>query len=283
MSTAFYSIIQFCPNAARQEVVNVGVVLFDTKTGYVDVKLTASVDRIRQFFGNGVLDAKQLKVLGESVRLLLEREKQLLSSPDSFRTLTERQANELRFTTPRRIALGHKANLLEAVYRRFVEDHRQQSKAGGVKEKVRHELRKPEVARRVRQSVEVAVRRSPQPVRAPFAYQNGVFNLIQPTTFNADDAAGLWKLTGGLQLEGKLLHETDHPEYGPLGLIVVGEVKGAKRREAERFVTEELGQQNVAYYPVERLQELVEEIRRNAKVISPASTAGLPEEASQSS
>lgn len=121
MSTAFYSLIQFCPDAARQEAVNVGVVLFDTASGYVGVKFTPSVDRLRKFFGNGVIDAEQLKLLGESVRLLIDREKSLFASVDHFRTLTERQANEVRFTPPRMVALGHPQSVLEAVFQRLVD------------------------------------------------------------------------------------------------------------------------------------------------------------------
>ncbi len=119
MSTGFYSVIQFCPDAARQEAVNVGVVLFDTHTGYVGVKFTPTVERIRKFFGN-VIDTAQLKVLGESVQQMFEREKQLLASADSFRALGERQANELRFTPPRKIAFGHPQTVLEAIYQRLV-------------------------------------------------------------------------------------------------------------------------------------------------------------------
>lgn len=268
MSTAYYSVIQFCPDAARQEAVNVGVVLFDPKTGYVGVKFTPTLDRIHKFFGKGTLDAGQLKVLGESVQLLLRREKALLASPDTFATLAGRQANELRFTPPRKIALGHPQNVLDAVYQRLVDASLPAREGQSLKARLRREFDTPDLSRRVRRSVEVSVPRYPQPISAPFGYQNGVFNLIQPATFLADNPSELLKRTGGLHLEGELLRETDHPEFGRLGLVVVGEVKGSKRREAEQFVAEQLGQDQVAFSPVERLGDLLDEIRRNAKVIS---------------
>ncbi len=95
-----------------------GVVLFDTHTGYVDVKFTPTAERVRKFFGN-VIDSTQLKVLGESVQRMFERDKQLLASADGFRAYGERQANELRFTPPRKIALGHPQTMLEAMYLRL--------------------------------------------------------------------------------------------------------------------------------------------------------------------
>jgi Protein of unknown function (DUF3037) len=266
MNTAFYSVIQFCPDAARQEAVNVGVVLFDTHTGYVGVKFSPTAERVRKFFGH-VIDATQLKVLGESVQRMFDLDKQLLASADNFRALGERQANELRFTPPRKIALGHPQTVLETVYRRLVETRDTKSKGGRLASQLRDEFGKPDMTRRVRRAVEVSVDRYPQPIRAPFGYQNGVFNLIQPVTFQSDDAAQLLRQTGGLHLEGELLRETEHPEFGQLGLVVVGEVKGDKKREVERFISEKLSEEAVTFYPVSRLNDLFDEIRRNGKVI----------------
>lgn len=274
MNTAFYSVIQFCPDAARHEAVNVGVVLFDTKTGYVGVKFTQTLDRIQKFFGKGILDAGRLKVMGESVQLLAKREKELFKSPDSFRTLIERQTNEMRFTQPRKIALGHPQNVLEGVYLRLVEGPQRRTPGNRLESKLRREFDTPEFTRRVRRSVEVTVDHYPQPIRAPFGYQNGVFNLIQPATFQADDASDLLRRTGGFHLEGELLRETTHPDYGPLGLVVVGQVKGAKRREAEQFISERLAQEEVTFYSIERLGELLDDIRRNAKLIVPPTASG---------
>lgn len=276
MNTAFYSVIQFCPDAARQEAVNVGVVLFDTHTGYVGVKFTPTVERIRKFFGN-VIDAVQLKVLGESVQQFLERDKTLFVSADAFRAHSERQANELRFTPPRKIALGHPQTVLESVFRRLVEAPQKKPKTS-LESVLRAEFDKPEFNRRVRRSVEVPGADGAPPIRAPFGYQNGVFNLIQPTTFQANDASELWKRTGGLHLEGKQLRTTEHPEFGQLGLVVVGDVKGEKHGDVERFIADKLNEEGVVFYPVSRLNELLDEIRRNAKVISPASPTRLLDE-----
>jgi hypothetical protein len=149
--------------------------------------------------------------------------------------------------------------------------------------RLRREFDAPDLRPRVQRTVEVAVARYPQPIRAPFGYQNGVFNLIQPTTFQADDPLELLRRTGGLHLEGELLRETEHPRYGRLGLVVVGEVKGSKRREAEQFIAEQLGQDQVAFYPVERIGDLLNEIRRNAKVISLPSVQQFMEEVGETS
>lgn len=64
MASGFYSIVQFMPNAERQEGVNVGVLLLETGGGHFNFILTRPVRRIRAMFR----DVSVTDVISASVR-----------------------------------------------------------------------------------------------------------------------------------------------------------------------------------------------------------------------
>jgi hypothetical protein len=46
-TTGYYSLIQYCPDAAREEAANVGVVLFCPEVDYLEARTVSGNDRIR--------------------------------------------------------------------------------------------------------------------------------------------------------------------------------------------------------------------------------------------
>lgn len=51
-SSAYFSIIQYCPSLARQEAVNIGILLFSPKHNYLRVKFTQDNSRVERLFKN---------------------------------------------------------------------------------------------------------------------------------------------------------------------------------------------------------------------------------------
>ena len=47
----YYSLVQFCPDVARLEAVNVGVLVFCPQSGFLEIKLTEDDDRVAKMFG----------------------------------------------------------------------------------------------------------------------------------------------------------------------------------------------------------------------------------------
>lgn len=47
----YYSLVQYCPDVARQEAANVGVVLFCPELSFLEARLASSNHRLRRFFG----------------------------------------------------------------------------------------------------------------------------------------------------------------------------------------------------------------------------------------
>ena len=57
----YYSLIQFCPDASRQETVNLGVLLFCPASGFLDAKTSSNTRRAEKLVGRRQLARKALK------------------------------------------------------------------------------------------------------------------------------------------------------------------------------------------------------------------------------
>jgi Protein of unknown function (DUF3037) len=81
-----YSIVQYCPDLARRETVNIGVVLLVPERGFLQTRMVADNERVRHFFGNTGDDAKLLNDFKKSFAARIEAEHE---SPRSkrFRSL----------------------------------------------------------------------------------------------------------------------------------------------------------------------------------------------------
>ena len=62
----YYSLVQYCPDVARQEAANVGVVLFCPELAFLEARLASSNHRIRRFFGE---EADQYRHPGQAAGL----------------------------------------------------------------------------------------------------------------------------------------------------------------------------------------------------------------------
>lgn len=61
-----YSIVQYCPDLARRETVNIGVVLLVPDRAFLQTRMVADNERVRHFFGTTGDDAKLLSEIGRA-------------------------------------------------------------------------------------------------------------------------------------------------------------------------------------------------------------------------
>jgi hypothetical protein len=118
--TGYYSLIQYCPDAAREEAANVGVVLFCPETGFLEARTASGNDRIRRFFQPVDPDWERIKAMKLSI------ERRLRVDRDQFRDLAalERfaatRANAMRLTKPKAVAVEDPAAELNRLFERLV-------------------------------------------------------------------------------------------------------------------------------------------------------------------
>src|SRR5271168_3906038 len=110
----YYSLIQFCPDPSRLEGINIGVLVYSSETGSLEVRLTHSNQRIRRVFGQQDWDF--LDRARESVQSRLHSER--------FETVTDleshisKRANVVQLTPLRPLKFGEITEEVSALYRR---------------------------------------------------------------------------------------------------------------------------------------------------------------------
>ena len=103
----------------------------------------------------------------------------------------------------------------------------------------------------------------PKPFKAPFAFQNGKLNLIEPMEFEGLSASTVFSRASVHAVEEQFLAEYPEPRHGKLGLIVVGKF-GVEQHEEQKKVRIVFEKHNVQMHTFDGLGELIEEIRRDA-------------------
>jgi hypothetical protein len=261
----FYSLIQYCPDLSRLEAANVGVVLFCPEPHFIRARTTRSNQRIRRFFGSEDRDWEQINVLKLAV------EERLAVEGEHFRTLEDLErfiatrGNEIQLTQPRPVKVFDPEQDLELLFQRLVGGPARRKAVETVVQVLEKSLGQESVAPFVQRDVTVAVRAFHRPLKVPFGYQNGRFNLIQPASFEEATLSNTITRACRFAVEGRSLY--DHPDErrGPLQLVVVGQFR-PEQAEAKAVVDDILKENRVRLYTLAEVPSLIDEIRSTGKV-----------------
>lgn len=274
MTTGYYSLIQFCPDPVRAEVVNIGVLLFCPAVGYLDLKLAPSAQRIRRAFGQGACDAAGFNAARTAI------EKQVRGASGRWRELAELeqfaaiQGNAIRLAPPRQRLVREPVAELHQLFERLVGSTPRRKK-GDVREVLDREFEAPVYEGLVRPNVEVVVPAIRRAVTLPYGYQNGRFNLIRPVRFTADSTQNLVNTVGGITFEGRELYENPSAQFGPLQLVVVAQFLRGQDDISGR-VADQLRQNHVRLYRFDDIRRLFDDIQRTAKPLDQTAFTPVP-------
>jgi DUF3037 family protein len=116
MYSGYYSLIQWCPNRARAEVVNVGVLVLCPHLGVLDVKLTTDYRRVEHIFGP--VDTTRLHV---TLRGFEHKLRTLsIQSVRELERFALCQGNDLQVTASRALSMLHPSSELELLFEELV-------------------------------------------------------------------------------------------------------------------------------------------------------------------
>lgn len=96
----YYSIVQYCPDLARRETVNIGVVLFVPERAFLQARMVADNERVRHFFGTTGNDAKLLSDFKKSFSSRIEAEHGRVTTLDAFQKFIDTRGNQIQLTEP---------------------------------------------------------------------------------------------------------------------------------------------------------------------------------------
>lgn len=265
----YYSLVQFCPDASRLEGVNIGVVLYSPSEKRLQVRITRSNQRIRKFFGNqswAFVNRAKASILNQL------RSLQFLAVED-LQAYISKRANAIQLTPLRSIQVIDLEADARDLYERLVGQdpvERRHRINGFLTEK----FMEAGVVDLVRKSVSIEIPDMKHPIRVPYGYQNGRFNLISPVQFDPDQETLLAKI-GKSAIEGKVLFERPDPILGGLHLVVVANFSGGIESATREFVRKTFLDHNVALHTFEDLGPLVDDIKRSAAAHSGQVGGGL--------
>jgi hypothetical protein len=181
-----YSLIQFCPDAARLELANIGVALFCAEQKFFGVKLSNEHRRITQMFGRGDLDLARLRTGKEALEERLLDSKRPIRNIEDLNRLASLQVNQIRMTTfmPCRVTLSPNEDLSRLFDELVGTTHGLPSKDKKLFPTLESLFTRLESEGRAELNYSTKLPVFGQEFKVPFAYRNGVLNLVKPKSFS---------------------------------------------------------------------------------------------------
>lgn len=222
MARGFYSVVQYCPDRFRAEAVNVGLVLLCVDPHALRVKMTKNYDRVRRLFRIGKPDLTNLKVSTQGLTTRIENSSDELRAPEDLAAFAASRANDLRLTEPRLAKLDDVEDDLERLFAELVEQHStvalaEASPAEVLPPKLAEVFYRLQQARKIWQPGTITVPVYKRKLDIPYAYKNGVVNLVKPHVFPATKRAETQ--AAELAINGDLIQ--NHPVDGEKQQLIV--------------------------------------------------------------
>ncbi len=254
----YYSLLQFTPDLSRHEFVNIGVLVYSPRSQSLRVRFVDSNRRITQVFGKQ--DTAFLTNLKESFQNRLARE--FFEDKQSLESFMSKRANAIQLTALQPLSITNLDADVSMLFGKLVEGAKERRRKR-IDRFLGERLNEAGVAQLVQKSVTVHFPFFDEPIRAPFGYQNGRFNLISPVSFK-DDLSDVTSKAGRRALEGKILF--DHPDagLGNLCLNVVGKFPDNFEDTVKAMIRNVLADNNVKFYDFSDLSQLIGDIKSAA-------------------
>jgi hypothetical protein len=239
MAKGFYSLVQYCPNRFRAEAVNIGLVLVCAEPHAVRVRMTDRFDRVRRLFSMDKSELKDLKFFSDSLQSRIEYSRDQFHSADDLLSFAAARANDIRMTEPRLAKLTD----IDQDFGRLYADLVDAEKTPGHRLKESPTLLPPELnevfyrlqrERRIWDPKPITVPILRRKLDVPYAFQNGVVNLVKPQVFSGNSRAE--SIATNLAVMGNLFeqHKVDGESFK---LIVVSTIEDEKqKKEIDRHI-----------------------------------------------
>ena len=259
-----YSIVQYCPDLARRETVNIGVVLLVPERAFLQTRMVADNERVRHFFGTSGDDAKLLNAFKKSFSARIEAEHGRVSTLESFQKFIDTRGNQIQLTEPAFVKVRDCHESIDQLFEQLVSGRAKSHKRESFTQSLQSRFDAGKVADLVETNVPISVPFLNREIKVPFGFQNGAFHLLQPVTFAPDKEESNFNRALKYSMEGRILQEHPDDEYGPLQFNVIGRFASMSDPSIS-IVRKVLAESNVRLHLDHDLSALVDEIRRTGK------------------
>lgn len=257
----FYALIQFSPAPERFEFVNIGVALFVPERNYVGIRFSHSLKRVERLFGKQ--PKSYFDVLKASFKNRLESDFSQGIDMRRFEAFAKTRANQMRIANVLSIVTDNPEADLGELFSSLVGEDGAPSRLPRIESELRKKFQ--------RAGVDKFVESKPRPValpqgvtiQAPYGYQNGAYNLIDPVRLGGIPGDALGEASKRA-VEGQWLRHYSRAQGAPKELIVVGDFADQKQ-EFKRAIAEVMAEKNVSFFDINRLEPLLDDIKRHAE------------------
>jgi hypothetical protein len=274
LAKCYYSLVQYCPDLARQEAVNVGVVLLCPEAEFLQARLVRKNKRAVDFFGTGTESSQLLEAMKQALWNRLEVEREQMLTLAGFQAFVNTRGNDLLLTSPKPLRTERTpAAELDFLYTELVEGDAaerataQPSRSKEVAQQLDLALSSPRLQPFLRKNVTVKVPALQRAVEVPYGYQNGRFNLVQPVNFHQKAADKVGDAACRYAVEGDSLFGHKDDEWGDMQLVVVAKFR-ADAEQGRKVVTKMFEDYHVRLLLADEAGTLEEEILAHGKPLA---------------
>ena len=181
----YYSLVQFCPDPARLESVNLGVVLFCPEASFINARMSRNNQRAAKLVGNTGFDRAYLNAAKRAFEKRFSVDREAFKTLDDFHRFVNSRANILKLTQPRPVKVFDPEQDLDQLFGELVGGRLRTTKVANQAEPKLDELfQKLHRQGRAKLDWKVPVPLTGRSLHAKYAYKNGVWNLVIPQLFS---------------------------------------------------------------------------------------------------
>jgi hypothetical protein len=256
-----YSIVQYCPDLARRETVNIGVVLLVPERAFLQTRMAADNERVRHFFGTKGNDAKLLSDFKKSFSARIEAEHGRVTTLETLQKFIDTRGNQIQLTDPAFVKVRESHETIDQLFEQLVGGKTKTFKRESFTKSLQSRFEAAKVVDLIESNVPISVPILDCETKIPFAFQNGAFHLLQPVTFTADKEEANFNRALKYSMEGKILQDHPDDKYGQLKFNIIGRF-ASTADPSITIVRKVLEESNVRLYLDHDLSGLIDEIRR---------------------
>ncbi|WP_417843863.1 DUF3037 domain-containing protein [Thalassospira sp.] len=258
----YYSIIQFCPNPERFELINVGIaVKICNEKRIIKIKNIENPARAEKAFGKINRSQFSLALNSFSNRVRRELEKDLFK--EEFLIFQKKRANQFKVTPLKPIKFENVESDFELIFKNLVGETHIKKRNPSATENLKKIFVKEGVYSLLdKKPAAVILPEYDLTVKADFGYQNGTYNLINAVNMNSSNSAKILKDAGEKAIEGSLLHKHFSENPNPKKLVVVAEF-GNQPLKLFYDVRDILKKEGTNLYRMDDLKGLIDSIHRH--------------------
>lgn len=269
-SSGYYSLIQYCPDLARLEAANVGVLLFCPERHFLKAMTARDNGRIRHFFGAEGNDWARINSFKQGLVDRLEIERPNIETLTDLERFIALQANAIQISAPRSMKVLDPEEDLKRLFADLFGERSERTRGKSLQTVVGEKLRQAGLEHKLRTDIVVTVPALDQKIEVPFGYQNGRFNLITPAKFGAAEPDRAITQAYKFAVQGRSLYDHPDKELGDLQMVVVAKFR-AHDRESPARIAHLFKDFDVKLFTLRQMPDLVDEIRDTGKDLQASS------------